>query len=166
MVLWKDVPDYEGYYEVSNTGLIRSKNGIRKPQVSWDGYLFVKLCKQGQCRKVKIHRLVALAFIPNPNNLPEINHKDENPANNNVENLEWCDRIYNNNYGTRNARAAIGISKANSKRIKQFDIKRKYIQTFDSVKQASEILNIDKASISKCACGLRLSAGGYVWKYE
>lgn len=166
MVLWKDVPDYEGYYEVSNTGLIRSKNGIRKPQVSWDGYLYVKLCKKGQCRKVKIHRLVALAFIPNPNNLPEINHKDENPANNHVENLEWCDRTYNNNYGTRNARAAIGIGKANSKRIKQFDIKRKYIQTFDSVKQASEILNIDKSSISRCACGLRLSAGGYVWKYE
>lgn len=166
MVLWKDVPGYEGYYEVSNTGLIRSKNGIRKPQVSWDGYLFVKLCKQGQCKKIKIHRLVALAFIPNPNNLPEINHKDETPANNNVENLEWCDRTYNNNYGTRNARAAIGISKANSRKVMQFDRKGNYIQTFDSVKKAGQYLNIHPSGISDCARGVRASAGGYIWKYE
>lgn len=166
MVLWKDVPNYEGYYEVSNTGLIRSKNGLRKPQKSWDGYLYVKLCKKGECKKIKIHRLVALAFIPNPNNLPEINHKDEDTTNNVVENLEWCNRTYNNNYGTRNARSAIGISKANGKRVMQFSKRNEYIDTYDSAIKAAKALNIDSTGITACARGRRKSAGGYIWKYE
>jgi len=166
MVLWKDVPNYEGYYEVSNTGLVRSKNGVRKPQKSWDGYLFVKLCKKGECKKIKIHRLVALAFIPNPNNLPEINHKDEDTTNNVVENLEWCNRTYNNNYGTRSARAAIGISKANSKRVSQYDKHGNYIKSYDSVIKAARGMNTNQSNISRCAKGIRKSACGYIWKYE
>lgn len=166
MVLWKDVPDYEGYYEISNTGLIRSKNGLRKLQINYHGYYYIKLCKNGVHKKFQVHRLVGKTFIPNPHNLPEINHKDENPLNNNVENLEWCDRTYNNNYGTRNARAGIGISKANSKKVMRFDRKGNYIDTFESVKKAAEYLGIHYSSIVGCARHKRPSAGGYIWKYE
>lgn len=109
---WRTIPGYEGLYEVSNTGRVRSldrydsRNCFRKGKVlspvkSNIGYLLVSLCCNGKYKGFTVHRLVAQAFIPNPDNLPEINHKDEDKTNNSVENLEWCDRKYNNNYGSR-----------------------------------------------------------------
>lgn len=105
---WKDVPNYEGLYQVSNLGRIKSlrdKNGkarekILKLKLSKFGYYQICLCKNGKQKWYFVHRLVALAFIPNPNNLPQINHIDENKTNNYVENLEWCTSKYNSNYGT------------------------------------------------------------------
>ena len=117
---WRPVVGYEGLYEVSNTGIVRSvdryvktcyeayklhKGKILSPGKSKLGYLQVSLCNNGKIHQIKIHRLVAQAFLPNPDNLPEVNHRDENPGNNNVDNLEWCTRKYNVNYGTRNIRA-------------------------------------------------------------
>lgn len=103
---WKDIPGYEGLYQVSNTGRVRSLNynGTRKTKVlkqgtNKDGYKRIKLYKDGKFKVYLVHRLVALAFIPNPNNYPIINHKDENRWNNNVDNLEWCTYKYNSNYG-------------------------------------------------------------------
>lgn len=115
MERWKPIKDYEGIYEVSSWGRVRSvdrekiqpsrwghdivkhyKGVVRTPIPHKDGYLVVSICGKNKL----IHRLVAEAFIPNPNNLPIINHKDENPANNHVSNLEWCDCQYNNTYGT------------------------------------------------------------------
>lgn len=107
--IWKDIPGYECYYQVSNTGKVRSvdrteygkkfKGKILTPRVTNGGYLGVTLCKCNHHKHISIHRLVAIAFIPNPNNLPQVNHKDENVKNNNVENLEWCTAKYNSNYG-------------------------------------------------------------------
>ena len=100
-IIWRDIPGFGGRYQVSNTGLIRNSGGlIHHPAVNSGGYLTVYLRPQPRGPKFgyKVHRLVAMAFIPNPLNLPEINHKDCNPKNNNVKNLEWCNRIYNNNF--------------------------------------------------------------------
>lgn len=112
---WKDIPGYQALYQVSNTGRVRSLNynrtgkiKILKQRKDKLGYRSVFLCKDGKLKKYSVHRLVALAFIPNPNNYPIINHKDENKINNTVWNLEWCTQEYNNNYGNRNKK----ISKA------------------------------------------------------
>lgn len=111
--IWRDVPGYEDKYEVSNIGRVKScsrtrkgkedsiatvKERILKQKTDKDGYKEVGLCRDGKLKYFRVHRLVATAFIPNPLNLPLINHKDENPANNTVENLEWCDFTYNRNY--------------------------------------------------------------------
>ena len=113
--IWKPVVGYEGLYEVSNTGQVRSldkydsinrfyEGRILKLFADRLGYLKVGLSSNGKTKKYLVHRLVAEAFIPNPNNFPIINHKDENPSNDNVDNLEWCNAKYNSNYGTRNDR--------------------------------------------------------------
>ena len=110
----------------------------------------------------KIHRLVAETFIPNPNNLPYINHKNENRSDNRVENLEWCDSKYNNNYGNRNKK--IGV--ANSKKVKQYDLKGNYIKTWSSIMQVERTLKIKNSNIVKNCKGRSNKAGGYIWKYE
>ena len=103
-IIWKDISGYEGLYKVSNTGEIYSMRENKNLSLSKDryGYEQIILYKNGESKTYKVHRLVALAFIPNPDPIkyPIINHKDENKANNNVENLEWCNYQYNNTYGT------------------------------------------------------------------
>lgn len=105
--VWKDIKDYEGLYQISNYGRIRSlnktKGRIRKQSIQ-RGYYYIWLSKNSKGKMYIVHRLVAQHFIPNPLHLPEVNHKDENKLNNNVDNLEWCDAKYNSNYGTRNER--------------------------------------------------------------
>lgn len=109
--IWKDVKGYEGKYQISNLGRVKSLNYARRKQVrilrpgiqKKTGYISVSLLKEGKQKTKTIHRLVAEAFIPNPKNLKQINHKDENKQNNCVNNLEWCSAKYNSNYGHRNA---------------------------------------------------------------
>ena len=115
--IYKDIQGYEGY-QVSNHGNIKSlgngksrKEKILKPVNTTKCYLQVELSKQGKRKKYLVHRLVAQAFIDNPNNLPQVNHKDEDKTNNHVTNLEWCDALYNNNYGTHNQRSAASRKK-------------------------------------------------------
>lgn len=100
---WKNVIGYEGLYEISNIGNVRNvrRNKLLKLIKTNLGYIQVNLYKNGIMTVLRVHRLVAQAFIPNPDNLPDVNHKDEVKTNNNVDNLEWCDRNYNNNYGHR-----------------------------------------------------------------
>lgn len=100
---WKDIPGYEGLYVVSNNGRVMNVRSGRvlRGIVSNLGYIKVGLSKSGKVKMVSVHRLVADAFIKNPDNLREVNHKDEDKTNNIVDNLEWCDRKYNNNYGSR-----------------------------------------------------------------
>lgn len=137
--VWKPVKGYEGYYEVSNLGRVRSldryidhinrwgtvqrrlqKGQIMSPSVTHDNYQSVALSKNNTSRDMSVHRLVATAFIPNPDNLPQVNHKDENPSNNCADNLEWCTAIYNNNYGTRNERLSKALKgKMHSEEYKQ-----------------------------------------------
>lgn len=124
--VWKPVVGYEGYYEVSNMGKVRSldrdiyckagghyiKKGRILKQGNSRGYKIVKLIGKSQFTYKFVHKAVAEAFIPNPDNYPEVNHKDETRDNNRVGNLEWCTKKYNMNYGTRNERAGKAISKA------------------------------------------------------
>lgn len=98
--IWKEIQDYPGY-KVSNLGRVMNKHGrIMKPSNHKQGYKLIGLKKDKKLYCRQVHRLVALAFIPNPDNLPQVNHKDECKTNNCVDNLEWCDAKYNINYGT------------------------------------------------------------------
>ena len=108
-----------------------------------------------------IHRLVALTFLPNPNRLPQVNHKDENKENNSVENLEWCDAKYNSNYGTRNAR----VAEKHSKPVSQYSLDGDWIATYKSMLEAERITGIQSSSISKCCKGELKKTGGYHWQY-
>lgn len=124
--IWKDIPEYEGQYQVSNFGRVKSLerkgtyNRIMKPHKCKNGYLYVCLSKDNKYKTFLLHRLVALAFIPNnnPTKKTQINHKDENKENNKVENLEWVTPKENTNYGTRNERASKNISKAMKEKYK------------------------------------------------
>ena len=166
---WKAISGYEGLYEVSDMGRVKSlnynhtgKEKILKPKKSHCGYLNVNICKDGHAKSVRIHRLVATAFISNPNNLETINHKDEDKTNNTVDNLEWMSQKDNNNYGTHNKR----VSESLSKQVQMFD---KYtgelLATFPSLMEAERVTGIDDGNISKCCLGKIKSAGGYIWKY-
>lgn len=112
--IWKPVKGFEGLYEISSLGRVKSlwygKEKILKPGKNRKGYLFVSLCRNGKQKNFRIHRLVAEAFLSNPMGLPEVNHKDENKANNCVNNLEFCDAKYNSNYGHRNERVASALT--------------------------------------------------------
>ena len=110
---WKDILDYEGLYKISNWGRVWScrQNKILTLHRCQSDYVFIGLHKDGKVKTFRIHRLVAQHFIPNPDNLPEVNHIDEDKDNNRIDNLEWCDHKTNCNYGTRIARCVAGSSK-------------------------------------------------------
>ena len=182
MEQWKDIQGYENLYQISNTGRVKSlpryddygrfyPEKILKPEKLRKGYLRVKLgSRKDSFEKIMVHRLVAMAFIPNPDNLPQINHKNEDKSDNRVENLEWCDNSYNHNYGTRNTRAT------QHRKIKVAQCKEdgNIIRVFDSIKDAAIKLNICAASISKCVNKIPTRrnnknyfithVGGYKWK--
>ena len=164
--VWKDVVGYEGLYEVSNRGNVRSierissqgrKIGgiILKPAYNNGGYLLVSLCKNGKVKSKYIHRLVLEAFVENPNNLPEVNHKDENKANNELSNLEWCDIRYNSNYGTRNERSA----QARSKRVKAVNVETGEVLTFSSITEAGR-KGYSRGRVSEACRGAYRSGNG------
>ena len=156
---WKDIPGYEGLYQASNHGDIRSlprtttKGGVLKPKLGKEGYFKVQLCRNGKVKDFHIHRLVAKAFLPNPNSLPQVNHRDLNKINNCVSNLEWCTSQYNVDY-------------SNSKRVLQFDKNGNFIQAWKSTKEIERKLKIRNGNISNCCHGRYKTAGGYVWRYD
>lgn len=163
---WKAIDGYEGLYQVSNLGRVKSlkcgKERILKPRKHTGGYLLVNLHKDGYQKTVKIHRIVAEAFIPNPNNLETVNHKDEVKTNNTVGNLEWMSRKDNINYGTHNKRAG----EAHSKQVQMFDkFTGELLGTFPSLMKARRVTGIAQQHISSCCLGKLKSAGGYVWRY-
>ena len=158
--IWKDCKGYEGKYQVSNLGRVWSIGSQKYLKGSYDkdGYIRVNLtAKNGKVKMERVHRLVALVFLDNPNNYPQVNHKDENKQNNCVDNLEWCDAKYNINYGTRNKR----VSKANSIPVYCFELKKIY----SCAKEAGKELNIDNSDIGKACKGKLKRAGGYLWEY-
>lgn len=169
--IWKDVPNYEGLYQVSNLGRVKSfrkstKFGcqaefILKPSVANNGYAQVALYKNTKKQKFLVHRLVASVFLPNPDNLPQINHKDENRLNNNITNLEWCTAEYNNAYGTARIRAI----DTRSKPIEQLTYDGKVIAIYRSSRLASELLGIKKATIIQ-AINKHTQCQGYYWQFS
>lgn len=163
--IWKDIPNYEGLYQVSNLGYIKkiwkSKDTICKPSFDSHGYKQIVLTKNNKRKLYKVHRLVALAFINNPNNYEELNHKDENKTNNEVSNLEWCDRKYNCNYGNRNYKC----TRHRLHRIAQYNKQNDLVGEYPSLKEAEKITGIKYQNISSCCRNIKKSAGGYIWKY-
>ena len=163
--IWKDIKEYEGLYQVSNIGNVKSLNyhrtkeeKIRKPKVDRDGYLTLMLCKNGKCKNLKVHRLVLMTFNPIDNmDKFDVNHKDEDKQNNCLSNLEWCDKSYNNNYGTRTQRT--------EKPVVQLDRNsNEIINVFNSAMEADR-QGFDKGNISRCCNGKRKTHGGYKWMY-
>ena len=163
--VWKPVVGYEGLYEVSNIGRVRSinfhKSGkakVMRPSLNTWGYPIVDLRKNSKRHSYTVHRLVALAFIPNPDNLPEINHKNEIKNDNTVENLEWCTRKYNINYGT--------AIKRRSKLIVEFDNNGNVVGKWKSACEASRYYKIGRKNIYDCLHGKQKTSKGFVWKYD
>ena len=161
---WKPVVGYEGLYEVSNWGRVKSlnynhtgKGKIIKYQKTKHGYLQVGLWKNGKCKKYAVHRLVAQVFIPNPNNLPCVNHKDENEQNNVVSNLEWCTHEYNNRYGTRIERT--------SKPILQYTLDGEFVREWKSTAECCRN-GFNQGHVAACCRGERKTHKGFLWEYK
>ena len=161
---WKPVVGYEGLYEVSNWGRVKSirfgKERILKPGTCGRGYLFVNLCKNGKVKLYYVHRLVAESFIPNPNNYPIINHKDENKTNNSVGNLEWCSYRYNNTYGTRTEKC----SKKMSKPILQYTLDGVLVREWESIAECGRN-GFNSECVCMCCKGKIKTHKKYIWKY-
>ena len=174
--IWKDIKGYEGMYQVSNFGRVKSMNyrntGKEENLKSFYacGYLRVGLWKNEKSKWFYVHRLVAEAFLPNPDNLPEINHKSENKTQNNVDNLEWCNRKYNCNYGTRIERSAEkhkGVfNTKRSKSILQYDLEGNFINEWPSTMEIERQLGCCNSHISACCRGKRKTAYGFKWQYK
>lgn len=177
--IWRPIKEWETLYEVSNLGRVRSKDRVVNRNVKGKviptkykgkilsshlnrGYEYVTLTNSPIKRQLKVHRLVAEAFIHNPDNLPQVNHKDENKVNNHVDNLEWCTNEYNCNYGTARKRA----SKKKKHKISQYDLNNNWLRDWDSACDASRALGINRARINGCVLGLKehKTAGGYIWR--
>ena len=155
----KDIKGYEGLYAITSCGKVWSyiSNKFLKQKIDKDGYCTVNLYKDKKRKTKKIHRLVAEAYLENPNNLPEVNHKDEIKTNNSIQNLEWCSTKYNRQYGTR-------IQRATEKTRKKV-ICIETEEVYDSVKEAHKQTGISMTGISLCCNEKRKSAGGLHWKF-
>ena len=156
----KDIIGYEGLYQITSCGKVWSYKNKKflKPRKIRDGYLQVGLCKDGKREFYYIHRLVAEAYLPNPDNLPQVNHKDENKENNALQNLEWCTQKYNMNYGSRTQKSA----KNRSKPVYCEELNK----TFDGASAAARELNLYQSNITQCCKGKLKTAGGYHWRYQ
>lgn len=176
--IWKDIEGYIGLYQVSSLGRVRSlpreirnsrnenmmstiKGRILSPSDNGGGYLHVGLCKNGTIKYHTIHRLVAKAFIPNELNLPEVNHKDCQPSNNSVDNLEWCTRHYNANYDNAPMKKVMSVTKP----VAQIGKDGCVLHTFPSAKVASEFIGGCKSAITHCCNGRSKYSHGYKWRY-
>ena len=152
----KDIIGYEGLYAITSCGKVysyRTKKFL-KPQKAGAGYLEVSLYKDGKQKKYLIHRLVAEAYLPNPEGLPQVNHRDENKENNALPNLEWCDQKYNINYGSHNQKI--------SKPVYCEELNK----TFDSARAAARELGLDNSHIIKCCKGKLKTTGDFHWRYQ
>jgi len=170
---WRDIAGYEGLYQISNIGRVKSldriidekhhvKERIMKPYKT-RGYYSVHLSKDNIKKAFLVHRLVAGAFIENPNNLPYINHKDEGRTNNCVDNLEWCTKLENNIYGTKIERQTAKIRKP----VLQYDLDGNFMKEWISAIDAEKaIAGKFTSAIMKCASGKNKTAYGFIWKYK
>ena len=179
--IWKAVEDYEGIYEVSNLGRVRSLDQLVSYTSRWgtvayrptkgkvltqrrmrNGYMGVLFKVQGHTEMKLVHRLVAAAFVPNPQNLETVNHKDEDKQNNRADNLEWMSRADNVRYGTGSQRKRTPMRK-----VEQLTTDWQHVAYFDSIKEASEATGVQTRHIGGCCrneYGAK-TAGGYRWRY-
>ena len=174
MAEWKPLERYDGLYLISDEGEIFSTRSKRMltPIVQSNGYVRIELNVNGENQKEYVHRLVAECFIPNPNNYPIVNHKDENPRNNRADNLEWCSYQYNSNYGKcqkkiqENRTYSSGAENAKSKRVYQYDLEGNFIAEYGSTGEAARVTGLAAPNIARAAAGTRRQYAGYVWSYK
>ena len=177
--IWKDIKGYEGLYQVSNMGrvkgierYVKTKNGIvrhKKEKILKQGIssrlqrksLTVILSREGVQKTFSVHRLIAIAFIPNPENKPQVNHINENPLDNRLTNLEWVTAKENANHGTRNER----MGKAHQKPVLQYNLQGELVKRWNSLTECYKN-GFWHSSISKCCKGRQKTHKGYVWKYD
>ena len=183
--VWKDIPEYEGYYQVSNFGRVKSlarqrKSGygsiskvrerIMKSKDDKDGYQLHGLSKDGQTKTFRLHKLVAICFIdnPKPELFNQINHIDGNKLNNKPENLEWCDSSHNQREAIK-----LGLKggkpynpRIDSTPIRQFDKKGNFIKRYENLAEACRVNHLSKTAICNCLNKRSKSSGGYIWVYE
>lgn len=181
---WRAVPGYEGLYEVSNCGRVRSlprwfhygdgrKSCLRPGRIlkltkKSNGYLYLNLSKHKDAKPTYVHRLVAMAFLPNPNNLPLINHKDESRSNNHVDNLEWCDNRYNMMYGTVGERLRNHEYGTPGIPVEQRDLDGNLIREYKSMGEAENMTGVKRQNIRDCCQNKRghHTAGSFKWNYK
>lgn len=179
--IWKNIEGYPNY-QVSNmgrvkrlsTGYYRRTEKILKPQLQNNGYLHIKLSQKDKTKCILVHRLVAQVFIPNPNNLPQVNHINENKTDNRVENLEWCTQKYNINYGNGISKRVKTnkengtykkVGKGNTKSILQFSKDNSFIRKWDSIIDVQRELGYDNRQICSCLKNRQKTAKGFKWVY-
>ena len=173
---WKEIAGYEGLYAVSSFGRVRSltKGLILKPvETKAKEYYQVSLYKNKEQKTHNIHRLVANAFIENPSNKKEVNHKDGDKLNNNASNLEWSTRSenvlhsYRLGLQTPKYKAALEMAvEARKRKINQYTLDGSFVKTFESITAASKATGVTRQNISKVLCGERRNAGGFKWDYK
>lgn len=184
--IWKDIEGYEGFYQVSNFGNVKSLNfqgrGYQQNlalKKNCKGYYWVMLYKFGSKQPLLVHRLVANAFIQNPNNYKHVNHKDENPLNNNMENLEWCTASYNVRYSLERhpERSRRGVPRGPYKggmykgckrtqmKIVQFTMDGEFVKEWENSVTIKRVTGMSDWSISECCRGKRKQAYGFKWHY-
>ena len=191
--IWKDIIGYEGLYQVSNFGRVKSldkimfvygcqkdpiqaikKGKILTPRKNSDGYDKVSLTKNKVAKEYFIHRLVAICFLDNPNNYEEVNHIDGNKTNNNVSNLEWCTHLqnmqhcYENNLRKKST-THCGLkygNNPNAKKVYQYDLNMNFIASWSSFSEAANFVGVDSSNISRCCSGETKTCKGFIWKTE
>lgn len=168
---WRDIVGYESLYQVSDLGRVRSlkfgKERVLVGSKHTNGYLQVVLWKDGKMKNYLVHRLVAQAFIPNPDGLPCVNHKDECKTNNIVFNLEYCDVAYNSNFGTRNKRVAKALTNhpTKSRTVHQYTLDGSLVRLYPSAHEAERMTGYPHSNISACCNGKYKTMYGYMWSY-
>jgi len=158
--IWKDIKGFENKYQVSNLGRVRSlyfnRIKIRKPILNKNGYYYISLSDRSNnifCKTIKIHRLVAETFLPNPNKLKVVNHIDENKANNVITNLEWCDHLYNTRYSM-------------GKPVLQYTLDGTFIAEYSAIREAASKTECTVSGICACCSKLQHKTRNYIWKLK
>lgn len=162
MTEWFDIPGYEGLYQIRADGTVRNAktNNYLSGNVNSHGYMVMSLTRDGKKKDCKLHRLLALTFLPNPNNFGCINHKDGDKLNNSLGNLEWCTKGYNN----RHAREVLGVEMT-AKPVCQSTLSGDFVALWVNISAAAKSVGVTSPCITDCCEGRAETAGGFVWNY-
>lgn len=184
---WKDINGLSGFYQISNLGRVKSADRYIKYKDGRTyfypstilathlnkGYECISISVNSKYINFKVHRLVTIAFTPNPNNYPEVNHIDENKLNNRSDNLEWCSPLYNQQYGTKTERSlkhrpkidGIAAQKHRGKKVLMMDSDGNIIREFYAMREAERVTSVHRQSILRCCKKTQSTSGGYRWSY-